>query len=116
LKINFKGHSEEFIGIQFQVSTNKIKNRVYPYFYVVLIAKKGFGLRKYERTYETNKRKGMTSFFRGGLAPIIGEFDIKGDVEILVLRQETTKTTGYETTPNDIKRIINMSVRIYNKF
>jgi hypothetical protein len=47
IKIAFKNQPEKFLGMYAQVSLNNVQGKQYPYFYVVLVAKQGFGLGSY---------------------------------------------------------------------
>lgn len=87
-RISFPGQDEGFLGLYGQVVINNVQGRSYPYFYVVMVARKDYGLR------EAYKR----------LSPpgnIIKEIDDEDEVEFIVIRQETTRTSGYHTKPAD---------------
>ncbi len=47
------GGPEEFLGVQIQLSINRVQSRAYPYLYRVLLARQGFGLR--ERLRRTSR-------------------------------------------------------------
>jgi hypothetical protein len=82
-KVNIAGQSKDFLGFYGQISIN---NGIYPYFYVVLVARKGFGLDAVYREYSTP-------------AKLLAEFKKQEDVEVLVLRQDTKKlANGYITS------------------
>ena len=85
-RLSFKGQSPDFLGLYGQVVTNDVQGRSYPYFYTVTVAKKGYGLQK---------------IFDGYAAPagVTKEFDTQDEVEFIVVRQHTTKTSGYHTDP-----------------
>lgn len=83
LLIRFKDATKDFIGLQGQISINSVKGRPYPYFYVVLIAKHGFNLLK---------KFGKRSFDK-----LVVERKKTGEVDVIVIRQRTTKTSGYHT-------------------
>lgn len=90
LMIEFPKVSKDFLGIQIQVSINKVGTSNYPYVYAVLIAKQSLGL----------IMKGT------GVKKIIHEFQRQGAMDILVIRQFTTKTSGYHTDKKTIQEII----------
>lgn len=92
-RINIQHEAPNFLGFYGQIVTNKVKNKTYPYFYVVLVAKKGYGLKEAFDNYFPSRR-------------IIKEFKKEGDVEVLVIRQHTTKTSGYHTGRWKRKRIL----------
>jgi len=81
--IRFKGAPEDFIGLQGQISINSVKSTQYPYFYVVIIAKSGFQLFK--------------KFGKPTLKNIAIENKETGEVDVIVIRQFTTQTSGYHT-------------------
>jgi len=83
--IKFKDAPDEFIGLQGQISINTVKSRSYPYFYVVLIARPGFGL--------FDKFKSL----KVSLDAVTLEQKKTKEVDVIVLRQTTTKTSGYHT-------------------
>jgi hypothetical protein len=83
-RVDIADHHEDFLGLYGQVSINEVQGTSYPYFYVVLVARKGYGLgaayRRYRRPHN-----------------IVAEFDTKGEVEVLIIRQYTTENSGYYT-------------------
>lgn len=83
LLVRFKDAPKDFIGLQGQISINSVKGRPYPYFYVVLIAKHSFNLLK---------KFGKQSFDK-----LVVERKKTGEVDVIVIRQRTTKTSGYHT-------------------
>lgn len=88
----FENGPEDFLGIQMQIAVNDVQGTGYPYFYCVLVARKGFaGLKMQD--FETPPKK------------VIVETDSQEDVEIAVIRQYTTKTSGYHTKDEAIKKI-----------
>jgi hypothetical protein len=76
----------DFLGFYVQVVTNNVQGRDYPYVYTVVVAKQGYGL------------KPVADRFRPGPKQT-REFEAKRDVEYIVLRQTTTKRSGYHTKP-----------------
>jgi len=85
-KVDVEGQHPDFLGLYGQVVLNDVQGTSYPYFYVVLVAKDGFGL------HDAFKR------FRPD-SDITKEFKREGKVEVLVIRQYTTKKSGYHTKP-----------------
>ncbi|KPK67969.1 hypothetical protein AMJ87_12585 [candidate division WOR_3 bacterium SM23_60] len=83
LLLKFKDAAKEFIGLQGQISINSVKSRNYPYFYVVIIARPEFNL------YDKYKKQALKN--------IVVERKKSGEVDVLVMRQKTTKTSGYHT-------------------
>ena len=64
-----------------------------------MVAKKDFGLKNFYKTYATPKK-------------IIKEFKIEGDVEVFVIRQKTTKTSGYHTGDRKMEAILRAGVKL----
>ncbi len=85
-KIDVSGHDRDFLGLYGQVVINAVQGTSFPYFYVVLVARKGYGLRD---VYESH-RPGED---------VTKEFKYEGEVEVLILRQQTTEKSGYHTKP-----------------
>jgi hypothetical protein len=83
MMIRFKDAPDSFIGLQGQVSINSVKSTQYPYFYVVIIAKTGF------RLYDKFKDPELKN--------IITEREEADEVDVIVIRQFTTQTSGYHT-------------------
>ena len=83
--IKLRDAPNEFIGLQGQISINAVKSRDYPYFYVVLIAHPGFKL------FEKFKSLKVV------LNNVTVEKRKTSEVDVIVLRQTTTKTSGYHT-------------------
>ncbi|MGB2906912.1 MAG: hypothetical protein WBB73_07415 [Candidatus Aminicenantaceae bacterium] len=82
--IAFPDSPEGFYGLQAQINLNVVQGTSYPYFYCVLAAKPGFGLLTYR-----NKIRLADN--------IICEFQQDNQAEVLVVRQLTTKKSGYHT-------------------
>ncbi|MBN2728435.1 MAG: hypothetical protein JXR53_04355 [Bacteroidales bacterium] len=100
-KATFENAKEEFLGLYGQISINIIGSNMYPYFYTVQVYKKGFGLKKkMEKIQMTDKN-------------IIKEYTEEDGVEVMIIRQYTTKTSGYHTKPKNVERILHESVRAF---
>jgi len=102
-KIDIKDHPPGFLGLYGQVVLNEVQGSSFPYFYVVLVARRDSGLR---------------SLCDDFLAPaeIISEFKYQDDVEVLVVRQKTTKTSGYHTKMPAALRIFTEGLNLAEKF
>ena len=85
-KVDLAGHQDDFLGLYGQVVINAVQGTSYPYFYVVLVARKGYGLRDVFKAHNPGK-------------DITKEFKYEGEVEVLILRQHTTERSGYHTKP-----------------
>jgi hypothetical protein len=81
MKINFRDQPEDFLGFYGQISMNNVQGTLYPYFYAVLVAKE--------------KSKLLSKHFDSVKIPenVIKEFKTENDIEIIVIRQYTTKHT-----------------------
>ncbi len=93
-RVNIAGQHKDFLGFYGQITLNGMNNSaIYPYFYVVLVARKRFGLANaYEAHYKDLKLK--------------KEFKNQEDVEVLVIRQNTdTVSMGYRTTDKQVEAI-----------
>ena len=91
-KVDVEGRHPDFLGLYGQVVLNEVQGSSYPYFYVVLVARQGFGLADAHREYKSPRR-------------IISEIKNQGQVEVLVIRQKTTKKSGYHTNPKKSAQI-----------
>lgn len=93
-RVNIAGQQKDFLGCYGQITINGQTNGVpYPYFYVVLVARKGFGLAKALELHPPDIK-------------IKKEFKNQDDVEVLVIRQNTdTVSMGYRTTAKQVEMI-----------
>jgi hypothetical protein len=82
--IAFPDSPEGFYGLQAQINLNVVQGTSYPYFYCVLAAKPGFGLSKSRKQIELAKK-------------VICEYQEDKRAEVLVIRQYTTRKSGYHT-------------------
>jgi hypothetical protein len=99
LKMAFEGQAPDFLGLYGQVVINRVQGKPFPYFYVVLVARPNAGLRELERQYHAPDN-------------LVAEFKVQPDVEVLVLRQHTTKTSGYHTKPDTMRQILAEGVQL----
>lgn len=84
LRVDIADRHADFLGLYGQAVINDVQGTSYPYFYVVLVARRGFGLDAVHRAYEAPYN-------------LVAELDRKREVEVLVIRQRTTKNSGYHT-------------------
>lgn len=101
--IRFRDSTEYFIGLQGQISINTVKSKRYPYFYVVLLARPAFGL------FEKFKK------LKVSLDGLTVENKRAGEVDVIVIRQYTTKTSGYHTNQKTQDRILRNGIEIVKK-
>jgi hypothetical protein len=84
LRVSLTSQHKGFMGLYAQVVVNEVNGTSYPYLYVVLVAKRGYGLR--------------SAFDQHHPGPgMLKEFKDQDEVEVLVIRQETTARSGYST-------------------
>jgi hypothetical protein len=93
IRLGVKNQPRDFLGLYGQVVANTVNGNSYPYFYVVLVARKGFGLSKIHDAFSPPKN-------------ITKEFKVENDVEVLVIRQTTTRTSGYHTKEKQTATIL----------
>jgi len=96
--IRFKDAPEDFIGLQFQISINDVQGKKYPYCYSVVIAKKSFSL--------------FQKFKPVSLPRLTIERETSEDVEVIIIRQTTTKNSGYHTNESTQDYILTNSINI----
>jgi hypothetical protein len=98
MKIAFKNQPEDFLGMYAQIALNDVNGSQYPYFYVVLVAKKTGLLKNY---------KDKVLIPKG----VIREYKEEGTSEILVIRQYTTSSSGYHTKQDTIVSIFESGLK-----
>ena len=92
-KVNINNQHKDFLGFYGQISLNNVQSTVYPYFYVVLVARKDFGLQQVYQAYTHSKK-------------IVKEFKQQKDVEVLVVRKNTkVGSKGYYTGKKEVQYI-----------
>ena len=82
---------DDFLGLQTQVVLNRVQGRDYPYLYCVLVAREPLELHRRLRPDPP-----------GG---VLAEPKTEDDVDILVIRNRTSKTSGYHTNPAKCRTI-----------
>jgi len=99
-KVNIDNQHKDFLGFYGQISLNNVQSTVYPYFYVVLVARKDFGLEQVYRSYTQSKK-------------IVKEFKQQKDVEVLVIRKNTkVGSKGYYTDKKEVQYIFLEGLRL----
>lgn len=96
--VRFTNAPEAFIGLQGQISINAVKGRSYPYFYVVIIAKPDFDL--------------YGKFSTNSVDKCVVERKKTSEVDVIVIRQKTTKTSGYYTNEQMQEYIMSHALRL----
>jgi hypothetical protein len=98
-KVDIKDRHADFLGLYGQVVLNEVQGRSYPYFYAVLVARRGFGLQQAKKDHRAPPK-------------VTIELNEQDKVEVLVIRQTTTKKSGYHTEPLDAVKILNLAVEV----
>lgn len=88
----FHNGPPSFLGLQMQVAINEVQGNSYPYFYCVLVARTEF--------------RGLSKQALSATPPdVILESKRENEVDIVVIRQYTTRTSGYHTKDKTINAI-----------
>ena len=98
--LRFANAPNTFIGLQGQISINTVRSKMYPYFYAVLIARHEFGL--FDK-YESPKVS---------LDRITIETKETAEVDVIVIRQTTTRTSGYHTNRETQNYLLETGIKI----
>jgi hypothetical protein len=98
-KVDVERQHPDFLGLYGQVVLNDVQGTSYPYFYVVLVAKDGFGLREAFNRFQPD-------------SDITKEFKREDQVEVMVIRQYTTDKSGYHTKPLVANGIFNAGLNV----
>lgn len=90
-----------FLGIYGQCNLNRVGSNTYPYMYFVVVYSKDFHLKeKIEKIL-------------GSSDNITREYSETSDARVLIVRQTTSRTSGYHTKPKDIIRLLDHTLKIY---
>jgi hypothetical protein len=95
--IAFPDAPEGFYGLQAQINLNVVQGSSFPYFYCVLAAKRGFGISPYREKIKLENN-------------IICEYQTDTRAEVLVIRQRTTKKSGYQTKDRACEDILRIAL------
>ncbi|MCX5793021.1 MAG: hypothetical protein NTY45_12525 [Elusimicrobia bacterium] len=115
LMIKLPAAPADFYGVQTQVSINSVKGTDFPYLYCVLVAKKGGNLLGHYADFTKgvnpepgalDKLAGFFSFPAAGSSTVVFEPGSDKDVDVLVVRQFTTRTGGYHTDEGQAARVV----------
>jgi len=99
LMVRFDDAPDNFLGIQVQVSLNDVQGTKYPYLYCVILAKPGFGLGRWDCSLVD------------GVGRMTTERKTTDEVELLVVRQATTRNSGYHTNRAAQRRVFDGAVQ-----
>lgn len=111
--IRFPDGPESFLGLQFQVALNDVQGTKYPYLYAVLVAKKPFRLvenylpqiRRRIQPEKRSKPNRLALFGTSKEKELTISQSHEADVDVIVIRQHTTKQSGYHTDAAAIRWI-----------
>lgn len=93
---------DKFLGLYGQVVINAVQGKSYPYFYVVLVSEKGSQLENLFRKYSAPEN-------------IVSEFKSQDAVDVFIVRQKTSKTSGYHTEPDRIRELFIEGLQLMRK-
>jgi hypothetical protein len=109
LMLRLIGAPAAFLGVQVQISINSVQGTDYPYLYCVLLARSDAGL----FTGWRDIVKKMPEFSKS-ILPC--EPSNEQGVDIMVIRQKTTRTSGYHTKPDQAISIVTFAVKVARRF
>jgi hypothetical protein len=95
--VSFPDSPEGFYGLQAQINLNVVQGTSYPYFYCVLASQPGFGMSRYQQKIKSSRK-------------IICEYQEDSRAEVLVIRQYTTKKSGYHTKDRQCADILKVAL------
>jgi hypothetical protein len=97
-QIRYRGlPPDRFYGLQSTVNINLVQGTSYAYFYCVLVAKPGFGLKVYRDKVKESKH-------------VMCEYQQQAEAEVLVIRHPTSKTSGYSTDEGACMEILSAAM------
>lgn len=103
LAVAYPEGPEGFHGVQAQVVINRVQGKGHPYFYACLVARQGLGLLKAGRPASLPE-------------DVICETETKDGVDVVIIRQHTTKTSGYHTKPEASLQILRTALETAGRF
>lgn len=101
LMVRYLDAPKDFLGLQIQVSINSVQGKDYPYLYCVLIAKPDKRILNFDD--ETIRKLPRNISF---------EKRTTSDVDVIVIRQRTTRTSGYYTKLRASRFIVQTSLNL----
>lgn len=90
---------EDFLGLQIQVVLNRVQGADFPYLYCVLVARPALGMLDQLEQLDPCPAHNL-----------LLEAKRDGEVEIVVVRRQTTKTSGYHTRPAMSRRVFSFAL------
>ncbi len=95
---------EGFHGVQAQVVINRVQGKGYPYFYACIVADEGLKLFNRAQPDEPLPEE------------VIREEQTEDGVDVIVIRQRTTRTSGYHTKPARSVEILKHALAVARAF
>jgi len=102
IRVSSESAPEDFLGLYGQITVNNVNGAIYAYFYVVIVAKPDFNLVDKTKSYQPP-------------AGLIKEYTSQTDVDVLIIRQFTTSTSGYFTSDAVVDLIFEEGLNVCNK-
>ena len=99
LRVAHRAAKDGYYGVQGQCVLNTVKGESYPYFYCCVVAREGFGLAPWFDRYTPPEGA-------------VKEWKIQAGAEVIVIRQHTTRTSGYHTPPDIAARLFHSAYRL----
>ena len=93
VSIRYPEAPPSFYGVQVQVVLNRVQGTPYPYGYAVLVAQQGTGLLANTPDEVADRN-------------VVVEKKTENDVDVVVIRQRTSRTSGYHTKPHVTAKIL----------
>jgi len=103
-KVDFPEKNPDILGLYVQLVMNSVRDKKYPYLYSVLVARKGYPMKERFGDYKSPRKDIITEFKKA-----------EGGVEVMILRQKTTKTSGYHTSYQKMHEIYREGLDILRK-
>jgi hypothetical protein len=99
LMVKFVDAPEWFLGLQIQLSINSVQGTSFPYLYCVLVARPEGGIhrRNLKPVMTAPPKKGLFPLFGGGAPDLLVEKSTSDGMEVVVIRQRTTRQSGFHT-------------------
>jgi hypothetical protein len=95
--VKFNDQPKEFLGLYGQSTVNEVQGKSYTYFYVVAV---------------TNNSHDLEDLFKKFNTRHYQEYDRKKDIQILIIRQYTTKDSGFYTGPDTCHELMQDGIRL----
>ncbi len=99
ISVHYPKAPAHFLGVQAQIVLNRVQGRPYPYFYAVVVTRLGHGLFAAAKSVPLPQG-------------VILETKTQKDVDVAIVRQHTTRTSGYHTKPEVSRRILRTALAI----